>query len=1207
MAQCFPGAVNKMAGAAIEGAATHQPGKSFGEAFAEKKSKLDNLQKNLAGAILPSIPGQSAAKITDMGMGIDFHATVTPPSPMMPIPNLVMVYDIIGAIFAALDSVLPEAPEAPEPQSPDGEQQPVPIKVKSVARAIVTMMKPSVKVNNQYIANAGTSIQHLPGVFAHLPSPVVAPMAEGEVFMGSSSVLADGAPFTYRFLPALSCNLVGIPAPFRMKKATKKTKLSLMAPTVSLHNVMPKGMEVLVGGPPTIDLFAMAINLGLKGFGKLWKRGVGGFVQKAIDRMSDKYPRLKKFAQKSKCVFFGEPVDVVTGRVYAENEEFSFPGAIPFTFKRTYYSDMDTPSPLGRGWSHNYDVYHSPADSDGDILLHWTDGRTIAFPAIAIGDAFYHPVEKLKWKRTSDCYILEDTQTGLFYHFQSYKHAKNSYKLSRIYNMAGDAIQVDYGVNNQVSRIIDTAERCFTFKYEDAKNRMLLTKIELENKQISWKHQYSYNEESLLSNVIDAGEAEKKFYYNDAQLLCRLTNQMGVNFYWEYDKDARCIHTWGDEGILEYHSRYEKGKTMVTNSLGHTTVYEYNSDLLITQITDARGGVTVYRYNHWQDKVLAIDPMGNSTHYSYDAKGNLLSLTNALEETAHFEYDEKDRLISSSTFGGSTTKRVFNEHNQVTQISYPNGKEVYLSYEKGKLSEITDQDASTTRLQWDEEHNLIGIESPSGAKSRMEYDTMGRLLKSEQDNGAVTQYVYDTVGNILELIEPTGNHHRFTYDTAGNVLTAQDHSRSVSFKYWGLGHLKERSENGNKVVFHYDTEEQLKSIRNEAREVYSFSRDANGDIEEERGFDGLKRKYQRDLNGQVTQAVSPLHTANYRYNQLGLLTNVHYEDGSYELYDYNRDGQLILAENARNQVRLLRNANGEIVEEIQNGHKVAHQYNTNGQRTHFESSMGISKENSYNSLGQLIKSEVFEEENLAWNATHKYNRMGFEIERILNGTLSQETQYDRAGRITLQRINGKNYELGRREYFWNPASQLKKLIANGSTTEFDYDAVGNLASAVYNQTEKIYKLPDRIGNLYKSDNWDECRETKYDHGSRLIEDKEWHYTYDAEGNLTQKNSKTKTSNRFSLLSDETDAFAWFYTWNANGNLQKVYNNEGVHLSFEYDALGRRTAKINHKTQTIKRFLWDGNVPLHEWEYDLDLRPELISDKDGILTYKTPGR
>ena len=63
-----------------------------------------------------------------------------------------------------------------------------------------------------------------------------------------------------------------------------------------------------------------------------------------------------------------------------------------------------------------------------------------------------------------------------------------------------------------------------------------------------------------------------------------------------------------------------------------------------------------------------------------------------------------------------------------------------------------------------------------------------------------------------------------------------------------------------------------------------------------------------------------------------------------------------------------------------------------------------------------------------------------------------------------------------------------------------------------------------------------------------------------------------------------------------------YQKYWVNFALEYDVLGRRTAKINLRRKRIKRFLWDGNIPLHEWEYDLSERPNLSRDKDNLLVY-----
>lgn len=36
-----------------------------------------------------------------------------------------------------------------------------------------------------------------------------------------------------------------------------------------------------------------------------------------------------------------------------------------------------------------------------------------------------------------------------------------------------------------------------------------------------------------------------------------------------------------------------------------------------------------------------------------------------------------------------------------------------------------------------------------------------------------------------------------------------------------------------------------------------------------------------------------------------------------------------------------------------------------------------------------------------------------------------------------------------------------------------------------------------------------------------------------------------------------------------------------------------------------RFLWDGDVPLHEWTYPLSQRPDTVDDSEGWRSYQTP--
>ena len=58
---------------------------------------------------------------------------------------------------------------------------------------------------------------------------------------------------------------------------------------------------------------------------------------------------------------------------------------------------------------------------------------------------------------------------------------------------------------------------------------------------------------------------------------------------------------------------------------------------------------------------------------------------------------------------------------------------------------------------------------------------------------------------------------------------------------------------------------------------------------------------------------------------------------------------------------------------------------------------------------------------------------------------------------------------------------------------------------------------------------------------------------------------------------------WRYIWNQNGTLKEVRPPGGGDFAFDalftYDALGRRLSK---DAIGITCWLWNGNVPLHEW-------------------------
>jgi hypothetical protein len=124
--------------------------RAFGELFSGAKETFDGLQKELAG-FFPSMPGMPAGKFGDLSVGIDMHPTVTPPSPVMAVPHVGKVYDIMAEIMAGLAAAMPEQTGG----------------IGTVAAAMAKGMAPSVKVYGKWIAQAGVEVLLLPAYVIH--------------------------------------------------------------------------------------------------------------------------------------------------------------------------------------------------------------------------------------------------------------------------------------------------------------------------------------------------------------------------------------------------------------------------------------------------------------------------------------------------------------------------------------------------------------------------------------------------------------------------------------------------------------------------------------------------------------------------------------------------------------------------------------------------------------------------------------------------------------------------------------------------------------------------------------------------------------------------------------------------------------------------------------------------------------------------------
>jgi RHS repeat-associated protein len=1116
-----------------------------------------------------------AAKQMDMVIGVDIHL-IQPPGPVPPIP---IPHPFIGMV---LDPI--------------------------------SFATSTVWINNMPCGTAGSAIiaapPHIPIGGMFVPPP---PGNEGEIFMGSATVLAEGEPLSKLGMRALTCQSIGMPSLPRSKKKTSPKTMLLPTSTVI---AIPAGMPVLVGGPPTIKMAFMAIindPMGaLKDFaiaklkasilGKLMRSKAVKAISQRIHNIAGKAMRKLGISKKMQravhrriCSVTGHPVDIASGMVFTEITDFELSGAIPFVWERVWYSTSDYEGDLGHGWHHSYDMALSfdknaidevTGERGAVVVVRMPDGRPAVFEDIQIGESFFDRKEKMTLFRDEKGYYVRD-KSLLNYHFeteinpqpttpltqnptlktQNSENTEGVFFLSKIEDLNGNKIQFKRNRQGFLSEIIDSVGRNLSVETDEKGRIISILAPHPEDETLMFDIvRYRYDAMSNLIESLDAHEQSMSYVYQNHWLV-KETNRNGLNFFFQYfgnGTEAKCSRTWGDGGIYDHKLTYHEGYTIVENSLGHQATY-YHRDGLVYKEINTKGGITFKDYNEFNDLLSERDPLGFSTNYDYDERANQTLIVAADGSSVQTVYNELDLPIMVTDQVGGVWMWNYDKKGNTISRKNPLDELTNYSYtEGGLLSKIEDAAKGITTLVFDKHQNLTQATTADGQTYYWTYDNLGNCTSAVDPKGNTQKRTFDLLSQITKVEEPDGNVRTLKYDPEGNITQAKDNQYDVAFEYAGMNRLKARVQNKTRVEFKYDTEEQLLGIINEHGYAYRFELDTEGDVIQESGFDSIRRIYERDAAGRVTKVkrANAMHKL-YMYDGVGRVTGVNHSDGTIEKFEYREDGELMMAKNEATTVIFERDLLGRVLSETSDGNTITSLYDISGFRKKLTSSLGADLDFTRNIMGDVetLKANDF-------TAKFKRDVLGLELEREMSGGVRGRWSRDKLGRPIKHELFGTGGTAHRtRNYSWEINDRLKQLndTSNG-TTRYEHDNFGNLAAAINPDGSMDLRMPDAVGNLFRTN---ERNDRRYGPAGQLLEANGVRYEYDAEGNLSKKVEKRGQT--------------WQYEWNASGMLQRVKRPDGGIVTMTYDALGRRIGK--QYGQTIHRWAWDGNVPLHEWQED----------------------
>ncbi|MBX3251391.1 MAG: RHS repeat protein [Myxococcales bacterium] len=1151
----------------------------------------------------------------DPVVGLDLHmvGVIVPPSPVpvptpIPIPFVGMVFDPAGLLIgAAISMAFGGSPGV-------------------------------VLVNEMPVTNCGTDVWGTLGV-PHIPAP-------GVIFMKTMAPVytPNDAALNFGSLNTSLAGSFGV----RLGDIAMSCSDPVRLPS-SVVIAIPKGLPVLNMAPmaPDIDMIVgalkMKLGLGLlragarlfrnsrlgSAFFRRTSHALGGCeAPKDAGRWRQMWHRGVRFVT-------GHPVDVVTGNLFTEVVDASLPGPIPLDIERVYESaGSDKRGSLGWGWNHSLD--EALWMERGCMVARLGDGREVEFPLwdlphrrMRVGDQVERLIHKMRLTCTGQgTYEIDFADRKLVHEYGPVPGGDARVaKLLRIRTRdRAHAIELHYDGRGLLEWVRDSSGRLLRFEHDAAGRVVALKMPTAHDRGWSVHRAYEYDAWGDLVKVTDSQGKSWRYQYK-THLLVQETDRAGLSFYFQYDGIgalSKCVRTWGDGGIYDHEVHYDaKGKrTVVEDSCGACTVYEYDVRNQVVKIVDPIGGVTLLEHDpETGTTTREVDPSGAEQLMGRDERGNLIVLTDAAGATTLVDYDEHDQPVRAVDPRGGEWRWGYDRGGRVRETTLPDGAQQRFEWQDGLLVAAIDPLGRRTELAYDEARQPVRVRLPNGAEVTTRYDGRGRVVRSDDPRGGRVEVRYDSEDRTLEVVGPTGLPERFAYDAEGNMLAAESATRSVRFRYGHFHRVTEREEDGTTLRFTYDTEDRLVGVTNEHGETYTYELDPAGNVSAESGFDGARTLFVRDGAGRTTTRLLPSGRASaMSYDAAGRLSEVTHDDGTFARFTYDEGGQLVRAESEGSDVRFERDVLGRVVRESQDGGAtwVGSGYYADGTRGRMETSLGARQDVEVDPLGEvgaLHHGDPMRPFTLAFAR----DALGAEVMRAIPGGLEVHWSRDAAGRPmarrTVQRVGpGGPYvpprpgepprpipppmELDLMGYEWRGDDQIAALTnTRRGDRRFEHDRRGRLIREQRGGVT-IERAMDAVGNVYRrADGRDRVygpggvlEVAQASDGSGVIR-----YAHDADGNQTEK--------------VEPDGTRWTYRWNGHGMLAEVERRRGgaddgpearaadegrlpppdLRLRFSYDPFARRVSKtvlhLGPDGEEVEsqetRFVWDGHVVAHE--------------------------
>ncbi|MET9392706.1 DUF6531 domain-containing protein [Streptomyces sp. NPDC006624] len=944
----------------------------------------------------------------------------------------------------------------------------------------------------------------------------------------------------------------------------------------SLWDVGLAALDCIPGMKGLTTLGGMA--KGLKAFGKTGLKGMALGV-KGLGKGTRALSR-----QMKKLVTCGDPVDMATGQMVMSETDVTLDGVLPLELERHHRTGLCTGRWFGPAWASTLDQ-RLILEPDG-VRFTTADGMVLTYPVPEPGVSV-QPVEGPRWPLEWDgldggAMFVRLPDSGLTLHFGPLPgQPVAELPLTMVKDRNGNAMQVRYGPDGEPQQITHTGGYRLGVTTDHGRITAFVLLSDAERPVLQ---RYGYDAFGNLTEIYNSSGLPLKLSYDEQRRITGWEDRSGTWYRYRYDPEGRCTRTRGTEGILDYTYAYdtENRTSVATNSLGHSTTYQFNDAYQLVTETDPLGHTTTRIWDRYDNLLSLTDPLGRTTSYEYDDAGNTLRVVHPDGSSAAYAYDTDGALVSTTEQDGAQWRYVYDERGNAVAITDPAGATTVYGYdEHGAVASVTDSLGNESRVHSNKAGLPTAVFSALGATTHFAYDAFGRVREVVEPDGAVTTVDWTTEGRPARRVYPDGAMESWTYDAEGSPLTHTDTGgRLTRFEPAPFDRVAARiAPDGTRTEISYDTELRPVCVRNALGQVWTYTYDPRGNVVQETDFNGRTVTYRYDAAHRITERTNGAgQSVRYSHDLLDRVIQQWDSDGCISTFEYDQAGGLVRAVNQDADLRFTYDALGRVLTESCNGRVLANTYDALGRRLQRRTPAGALSAWQYDADHRPVELR---------GSSHKvafaYDAAGREVLRSMPTGASLLQEWTVGHRLLSQAVRTSGTPAGGldRRYAYR-SDGLPGTVTDSATgpVAYELDQTGRVTAVTATDRRETYAY-DALGNLIHSEVRAGSLAEAHDSDSRV------------QGRMTYSGTLVQTAGRSRYEHDaqgrvvrHTRALlsggsrTWLFSWDAEDRLRAVTTPDGRHWRYRYDPLGRRIAKellAPDGEVVVERtdFAWDG--------------------------------